>query len=275
MKYHELIKSAKPDLKKLPGGWEPGFSPSLSKDTKTIFPSIHAAKAGELPDNVAYVAKSLLTQEDCEKLILFMESSTNFEQVSVQGYKKDSESVKDYKVGSNRTSIWSPGLALQLWEKFKTFVQCRAMSDFSSTDWWQGDRSRKNWRPVGITPLLRFMKYTNGGQHYAHYDAGFIYPDDNYRTLQSIVIYLTSCDNSGRTRFIRDYQENIKVWDRDHNDWSRETKSEVVISSVLPCAGDALIFDHRLCHDVEKYTEDKPRIIIRADLLFEAYEEDK
>jgi hypothetical protein len=144
------------------------------------------------------------------------------------------------------------------------------MTPTDSTDWWQGDKLRTIWYPVGFSPMLRFMRYDSGGQHYAHYDAGFIYPNDNYRTLQSVVIYLTTNTDGGATRFIEDNQMHLPVWERNHQDWTREVQPSEVLYSSQPQMGKMLIFDHRLCHDVEMYRGNDPRIIIRGDIVFQA-----
>lgn len=255
-----VIASAKPDISKIPGGWEPNPNevPVLSNPTDCL-----------VLDNYSMVIRNALTWSECEWLVDLMEQSPRMESVSVQG-RKD---VPDYRVGSTRTSIWSPKLAEQLWKKIKIDVHSdreHLMHDHSPTDWWQGNKGRRWWTPVGLTPMFRFMRYDAGGQHYAHYDAGFIYPDDCYRTLKSVVIYLTTNEDGGATRFIEDGQGNLPIWDRKHDDWTREVFSQEVITKVQPKAGSILIFDHRLCHDVELYTGTAPRIIIRADVLYRA-----
>ena len=100
---------------------------------------------------------------------------------------------------------------------------------------------------------------------------GFDYPDAR-RSLMSLVFYLTSTPEGagGRTRLVRDGQASLPVWQRRHCDWTREFADDEVILGVTPLRGSAFIFDHRLCHDVEAYTGDVPRIIVRGDLVFEA-----
>ena len=193
--------------------------------------------------------------------------SPRFENVTVQGIKD----VPDDRIGSIRTTAWSTKIADEIWEKkFKFFMQDIACSTKTPTDWWQGDNERRLWKPVGISPMLRFMKYENGGQHYAHYDAGHIYKDDKFRTLCSFVMYLTTNENGGTTRFIEDQQSDLNEWERKHEDWPRESREDEVLFRSKPIIGNVLVFPHRLCHDVEKYFGDTPRIIIRGDVLFEA-----
>lgn len=255
----KMIESVKPNMALVPGGWEPKpyEVPSLDDPTDCIFLSNHAM-----------LIKNALSWSECDLLMDLMNLSPKMESVSIQG-RKD---VPDYRIGSTRTSIWSSLLAEQLWKKLKIYLSDREhqMHKRSPTDWWQGNKNRTGWTPIGLTPMFRFMRYDAGGQHYAHYDAGFIYPDDNYRTLKSVVIYLTTNKEGGATRFIEDDQGALPIWDRKHEDWTREAYSKEVITKVQPRRGNILVFDHRLCHDVETFTGIEPRIIIRADLLFKS-----
>ena len=41
-----------------------------------------------------------------------------------------------------------------------------------------------------------------------------------------------------------------------------------MILGVRPQLGSALLFDHRLCHDVEHYVGGTPRVIVRGDIVF-------
>lgn len=254
-----IIYTTHPDMSKVPGGWEPKFDIELSQIN-----SCHT----QTPYTRVHVLKNILSPEECDEIVKNFMQSPNFEKVSIQG-RKD---TPDDRTGSVRTTAWCPKFAEELWDKKLSNVifNSTTFTDTTPTDWWQGDKERKNWRAVGVSPMLRFMKYEKDGQHYAHYDAGFIYPDDKFRTLYSMVIYLTTNKQGGSTRFIKDGQDLLKVWERSHEDWTREAKDSEVICQSSPIQGNILIFPHRLCHDVEKYLGDTPRIIIRGDILFEA-----
>jgi len=218
----------------------------------------------------AFILENVLSEKDCNSLIRFMNTSDNFEEVGVQGMKD----AKDTRIGSLRTSIWSPKVAEVIWNKIAQHLSLVYGHRTVSTDWWQGlhaDDIKSPgvvYVPVAMSPLLRFMKYENGGQHYAHYDAGFIYPDDRYRTLQSVVIYLTTCEGSA-TRFVNDGQEDTDIWSRTHGDWNRPVEDDEIISKSECVRGNVLIFNHRICHDVEQYLGDQERIVIRGDIVFE------
>jgi hypothetical protein len=144
------------------------------------------------------------------------------------------------------------------------------MTDLTPTDWWQKNPTKaRKWRAVGVSPLLRFMRYEKGGQHYAHYDAAYVYEDPKVRTLMSFVLYLTTNENGGATRFIRDGQHTVPILERNHADWDRPVEKDEVLLSVSPRKGRLVMFDHRLCHDVEPYAGNEPRIIIRGDVIYQ------
>lgn len=242
-------------MKALPGGWEP--------ETDIVF-DFETAKSVKSPMPNVFVFESVLNDRECALLNDLMSSSPNFESVSIQG-RKD---IVDDRIGSIRTTIWSPQLAQQFLHKFYPLIKDLKCDEFTPTDWWQGNKSRNEWEFVGVTPMMRFMEYGKDGQHYAHYDAAYIYPNDNYRSLLSFVVYLTDNDD-GCTRIIGDNQDKVPVWDRDHNDWIRQASEYEVIFKSKPVKGNVLVFPHRMCHDVEQFTGTKRRII-RGDILFKA-----
>ncbi len=255
MNWQATINCAKPDMQKLLAGWEPLVVPDLD-DNSSPKPHSHPC---------AIWIDDLLTQSECDALISLMQSSPQLSPVNYQGNPKN----HDENIGSVRTNIWSPELAAGIWKKLSPFVDPIKTDELTLTDWWQGDKTRCEWRAVAVSPLMRFMRYDKHGKHWPHYDAGFIYPDDNLRSLMSLVIYLTSHDQGGETRMLDDKQ-TAAIWLRDHSDWTCEADDNNVLISCKPKKGRALLFMHRQCHDVAEYTGDAPRIIIRTDVLFEA-----
>ena len=88
--------------------------------------------------------------------------------------------------------------------------------------------------------------------------------------MLSVVFYLSDASGSGATRFVRDGQEGLPARERDVSDWVRDTREDEVIARVYPREGEALVFDHRLCHDVERWDGPGPRVIVRGDVVYEA-----
>ena len=267
-----MIEHVKPNMAALPGGWEPDPTdiPTFDESSLTrsikMFPEIGGPIIGGAFSMAMYI-DGLLSSKDCESLISLMEKSDSFQEVSVHG-RPD---VDVNSIGSSRTTMWSPELASKIWKKIESFspiaLDVRTFEDTTPTDWWQ-DGHHKHWKAVEVSPLLRFMRYDADGEHYAHYDAGYLYPDGEHRTLLSMVIYLTTNDEGGKTRFINDNQSEIPVWERNHEDWFRRAAVEEVIAEVEPVQGRILLFDHRICHDVERYFGSTPRVIIRGDIIY-------
>jgi len=254
------LKQESPDIKNIPGGWKPETNINLDLQTniKTSTP---------LKDVI--VIENFLSENDISKLINLMKKAPKLEAVGINGLMDNKEETN---IGSKRVTMWTLQASSEIWRKLDHIgiLEDVIMDPYTSTDWWQGDKLRYIWKPVAASPMMRFMKYENMGQHYSHYDAGYIYKNDNYRTLMSYVIYLTDCEDGGRTRFIKDNQNHLKVWDRIHTDWTRQALEEEVIYAQKPKKGTIMLFNHRLCHDVEQYKGDNPRIIIRGDIIFEA-----
>lgn len=221
----------------------------------------------EYYDNGIFIFNNVFNDEDIEKIKAFFPMIGEYAPVSVQGM----QSIDDIGIGSHRITGYLPNVAdminTQVSELCKGII-LRA-DKYTSTDWHQGNLGNE-WELVGITPMLRYMRYTKGGKHYPHYDAGYIYPSPytHFRSLYSFVLYLTTND-SGATRFIADGQENVEISERNHDDWAREANEDEVLFKFLPLKGKMIAFPHRLCHDVEEFVDDNSeRIIIRGDLLF-------
>ena len=178
------------------------------------------------------------------------------------------EDAKLEEIGSIRSTLVSENIAKLIWERIRSSLDAvRVIDDFTPTD----VDVPGVWRPVGVSPVLRFMTYGQGGLIVPHYDAAFDYGDGKRRTLMSFVIYLTDADvdQGGLTRFIKDKQNQKPRTERDFNDWNRKAKSEEVLVSVLPQSGSGILFDHRMLHDASEWKGESSRIIIRTDIIFE------
>lgn len=251
----------KPDMNSIPGGWEPNLKIHFNKNVVSEKLAIRNIPKG----SQAFVLDNVLQAPDVKTLIKIFESAPKKDAVSIQG-RRD---IPDERIGSVRTTMWWPQMATALWSLIKNFFEERTMTEFTATDWWQHGKLTQ-WEPIGLTEMMRFMKYTEHGQHYAHYDAAYIYPNRNYRTLMSFVLYLSTHENSGATRFIEDGQNEKPIWERDNEDWVRPVRDNEVLARVNPIAGNILVFDHRLCHDVEELLGKDTRYIVRGDVLFRA-----
>ncbi|MBS2017238.1 MAG: NAD(+) synthase [Deltaproteobacteria bacterium] len=248
----------------IPGAWDP---PRVPIDPPIALPRVERLEAPD-PHGLVLRAREVLTRVDCMRLREAMAAFGGAAPVGVTGVRDS------YGVGSTRATAWSPELARDLWAKLAGAVpSVRFTSERTPTDAFATPSrlGHRTWRVVGLSPLLRFMRYDRGGRHLGHYDAAFDYGDGR-RTLMSVVLYLTDAPEGtgGATRFLRDGQERLLPRERRFDDWDRDARREEVAAEVRPIAGDALLFDHRLCHDVEEWRGEGPRVIIRGDVVYEA-----
>jgi hypothetical protein len=264
----EILIHKKPNPDKIPGFWE--FESNVAYNTDgtvmwTEVPSDSQLRLGNIK-HMCYI-ENALNDKLCDKLVELMNSCKNLQAVSASGHMD----LLDKEIGSMRATCWSNSIAACLDNVFRhDKFKIKTATQYVPTD---VDISNGNclYRYHSVSPLLRFMKYENGSFHYPHYDAGYVYKNTNCRTLKSFVIYLTGNDKEfgGSTRFINDEQKDIKTEYRNHADWNRLPYEREVIDRIYPKKGRVLVFDHRICHDVEKYIGSDPRIIIRGDLIYE------
>jgi hypothetical protein len=171
------------------------------------------------------------------------------------------------RIGSWRASLWTPQYAQVLWQRVAPLLP---VETFHTT--YPTDHDGGQWTPVGISPLLRFIRYTNDGALVEHYDAPFI-TDENTRTLKSVVLYLhhDATLTGGQTRFLTDPQAGLPVSQMDFADGavlSADAGPERVRVAVDPTPGTGLIFPHRIRHDSAPTAGSGEKIIVRTDLIY-------
>ncbi len=250
-----------PDMSKVPGGW-------LTDTSVPLLACKAAPETIEIASNVFRV-KNFLSRRSTDAFNAMMKTAPALAPVSIQGM----QTITDNTIGSWRTTMFNEAIAQNLTDLFEhvDFPKTLLCDDFFPTDWHQGNRNRRLWEYSHVSPMCRVMRYLKGGTHFCHYDAGFLDPqDDGRRTLMSIVLYL-STNKTGATRVIQDKQGGLKIWDRNHDDWSREVRPDEVIAESYPVAGDVRIFPHRVAHDVQKYDgAEGERVVMRGDLFYKA-----
>lgn len=172
---------------------------------------------------------------------------------------------KKDNVGSHRLSIYSEEIAKILWERI---IKLGLNLDINVDIINNPDLGHhKNWKAVGVNPLLRFIKYKKGNQLVKHYDSPYIF-DNTTRTLKSMVIYLTT-NEQGKTRFFVDEQDNIPFNERNYEDSKTVGDKKDVLKSFKTKENKCLLFNHNLLHDSEPITIDEEKIIIRTDIIYE------
>lgn len=214
-------------------------------------------------DRNALLVTDLVSSAESESILSSLEAS-NWQPVSITGMSGNWK--EGDPIGSYRASNYTPAYADVLWNRIKhAFPPVRTFNDDDNTDW----DSHERWEPFAVSPLLRFIKYEEGGWLVAHYDAPYI-ESENVRTLQSLVVYLHHdiTVDGGATRYMHDEQGSVPVSRRNLSDLCRAATEEEIRLSLKPSERKAVIFDHRLLHDAERVTGQGSKIIIRTDILY-------
>lgn len=151
---------------------------------------------------------------------------------------------------SGRSTLYSEGLAAVFFERIRTWIKSTS-SPYHATE--------QRFAPDGVNPALRLIDYSSGGYLVPHYD--FPYRESDSRlSLYSVVVFLTTNEEEGATRFVREYRKD------DDSDWSRQALEDEVLFSVNPVAGSALIFPHNILH--EGQSTSRRKTILRTDVMY-------
>ena len=197
-----------------------GFSPISLPNLKEGDPNLSSAEVLEILNKI---------------------SECSWQEANENGYREITSTAKSY-----RLSLYSEPWANMYFERIRSTLDPFIL------------KNGEVFKLVGVSPLLRFIKYKKDGFLLPHYDSSFPV-SENQKTLKSLVIYLTD-NNDGRTRFIKP-RNNLK------NDWSTTPNSEEIIKINQHKKGYFLCFDHDTLHDSETCSTEK--IIIRTDLVYE------
>lgn len=203
---------------------------------------------------------NLLSQQETERLLEIL-NHIDWQPVGITGIAEEYQ--ENDQIGSYRASCFEEELSEKVWQRLKPFLKPETGSLKSTTDLVQGEI----WKPIGVNPLFRFIRYEEQGLLVPHYDASYVY-NQNKRTMKSLVIYLEGSSSEGATRFIQDPQVQLDFMDRDYSDWTRYAHDSEIISSFYPQSGNAIIFNHRILHDSQPI-QTQQKTIIRTDIVYE------
>ena len=184
--------------------------------------------------------------------------------------------------GSGRASTYSPALAAALWRRLAPALPPVRIFDPQAPDEREG---HPVWRPIGLSPLFRGIVYGPDGALVPHYDSSFDLGDGERRTLMSVLIGIGDLSPEprvssggtegnpdatapGGTQFIRDGQRHLAPGERDFLDLPAIAPHRDVLIARGPAPGSALVFDHRLLHQGARWSDERPRVLLRADIVF-------
>lgn len=169
-----------------------------------------------------FTIDNFLSPRECEQLIEHSES-LGFKpaDVDVHGQRQMLSMIRT----NERVDLESPELAKQLWNRLPR--EKLPIIDGQS--------------PVSLTPFFRFYRYEGEQKFNMHKDGSKEF--EGNRTKLTLLIYLSSLDGSGATRF-RDGQLDV-----------------------FPQAGKALLFRHELWH-AGMPVKEGVKYVLRTDVLF-------
>lgn len=268
----------------MPGGWRPSHPESWASPSTvaTERPATRALPAGDrrswfrpsLPgdrraqddDGLRLFVPSLVTPLGLSTVLTSLEEgpwqSSDPHGQWRNGVRSDVPSANE---GSWRTTVEDPALAAALWEALRHRLP--AFRRWTSSSRFDGNTAPV-WRPVGINPVFRVMRYQEGGWLVPHYDGPFVM-DARRQTGMTVVLYLEeSPGGGGQLRFLKDGQQDLPFDERCFDDKTEPATEADVETIARTRPGDAWVFDHRQLHDSSRLTRGR-KTLIRTDVIFE------
>jgi hypothetical protein len=250
----------------MPGGWEE----NRVIERKTLKPIMASPFAMPGGDRSEFVNKSedwniqgmnpifyRMTNVINQKGILWLDNhvgSAGWHHADQNGNWRNPQGL----VGSARCTFEDPEFAEAIWQQlYKELPPFRHFKKDAGKD----TDGTMVWRPVGISPVFRVIRYGENSVLVPHYDAPFV-ESKNRRTLQSVIIPI---HGSGLLNFHKDAQNEIPFAERDFSDETAGKAAGEPVLRVPNGPGDMIIFDHRILHSPTKGA----RTIIRTDVVYE------
>lgn len=145
----EIIYTNEPDYNILAGGTRlvDDINFSISKPHTWHFNGYEIDKISDV-----------ISQSDCENLIYLFTKNGHYVPVTIQGLQE----VTSDSIGSERITAFAPKIADRIYSKIKDSLPKEKICSLNTlTDWWQ-ESSTNSYEFVGVSPMLRFMKYEKG-----------------------------------------------------------------------------------------------------------------
>ncbi|KAF2204292.1 hypothetical protein GQ43DRAFT_438112 [Delitschia confertaspora ATCC 74209] len=221
----------------------------------------------------AFLAHRVLTEKACQILLDVVDQRhwvpANFHEKPIRVDLPEEFRGSSFLVGSYRTTAYDEDIACSLWERLRPALE--PLHLMNNCNGWE-EKGSSVWVPVGVNPLLRFIRFERGGATVPHYDSSFNNKDGKRKTLMSVIFTLTSKPKSsgGNVRFLLDTQRWRPLEEQDFTDHTQLGSPKDVLVEVPSGIGDCVVFDHKVLHDISIWNEDSsPRILLRTDLIYE------
>lgn len=161
------------------------------------------------------------------------------------------QNTNDYANGSERFYVYDINMSHLLHEAALPYMQKLV------------ERNEQYYKICGVNPYMRFLKYSQGASLLPHYDGSFQY-NDSCKNLFTVLVYMSDND-SGATRFIKERDDVAKEVNL-FNDWSTPAQTTDVLLSTLPKKGRMVIFDNRLLHDSQYFSDTNDKCILLSEI---------
>jgi NAD+ synthetase len=235
--------------------------------TKSFGTLTHQLIRQPFPHKQTCYNDGIISNADCNSLIQYFES-VPLVPVSNNGYQAKIGSEVKNNNSAFRSTCFDTDLTRVLFSRLQGKINMYYEVDTDYANFLGMPAGQ--YLAVGLNPMLRYIKYFEGGALVPHYDTEHNFRDNKHITLQSAIFYLTSQHESGLTRFIKDKHEDHDYRNNKFLDWINLAKDQDVISSVLADAGACLTFDHRLLHDSSRFrsNQNAAKAVFRTDVIY-------
>jgi prolyl 4-hydroxylase len=153
----------------------------------------------------------------------------------------------------DRVLFHSPAMALQLFERLAPHLTPAETEGRVPLCFGQGGV----WRPAGVNPVLKVMRYRPGGTFADHRDGPWI-PREDQASLFTVLVYLTDAFHGGHTTFYgpQSFGERLKHF--------------APMIHVTPVTGMAAVFNHDNMHCGTPATgPSQLKHVLRFEVIFE------
>ena len=180
-----------------------------------------------------FVIRGFLTPEECAGHIARSEAA-GYGDAPINTFA--GQVVNKAMRNNDRVMVDDPALAAELWERLRPSVPDR----------------RGQWAAAGLNERLRFYRYDPGQQFDWHFDGSFERSPTEVSNL-TFMVYLNDGFEGGATEF--NFRLMGLVLDGDE------------ITRVVPEAGMALVFAHRIFHQGAPVTAGR-KYVLRSDVMY-------
>ncbi len=181
-----------------------------------------------------FVIREFLSPAECEHFISRSEA-VGFGDAPINTLAGQ---VVNKKMRNNeRVMIDDPVLAGEIWERLRPFVPARRGA---------------NWHSFGLNERFRFYRYDVGQRFDWHFD-GYYERSPKEQSAYTFMVYLNEGFEGGATEF------NFRV--------AGGLRDDDPMTRVVPEAGMALVFYHRILHQGAAVTSGR-KYVLRSDVMY-------